>query len=148
MAGDPTAFERAWSARVDDFDACIAAHYLARVQPDAHATFEWSARALEHARLVDPDRVRGVLPSLHQNLGRSYEDLGDPLRAAAEYRLAESCLDALPLPLRRLVEERRVPYLKIGRLVRCDPSDVESWSGAGRVAPQRGPLGGGPGRGH
>ena len=49
-----TAFERAWAARVDDFDACIAAHYLARVQPDAQATFEWNARALEHARLVDP----------------------------------------------------------------------------------------------
>ena len=95
MAGDPTAFERAWSARVDDFDACIAAHYLARVQPDAQATFEWNARALEHARLVEPDRVRGFLPSLHLNLGRSYEDLGDPIRAAAEYRLAQSSLDAL-----------------------------------------------------
>jgi excisionase family DNA binding protein len=33
--------------------------------------------------------------------------------------------------VRRLVEERRVPYLKIGRLVRFDPSDVESWIGAG-----------------
>ena len=32
----------------------------------------------------------------------------------------------------RLVEERRVPYLKIGRSVWFDPSDVESWIGAGR----------------
>jgi len=95
MAGDPTAFERAWSARVDELDACIAAHYLARVQPDAQATFEWNARALEHARLVEPALVRGFMPSLHLNLGRSYEDLGDPIRAATEYRRAESCLDAL-----------------------------------------------------
>jgi len=95
MAGDPTAFERAWSARVDDLDACIAAHYLARVQPDAQATFEWNARALEHARLVEPALVRGFMPSLHLNLGRSYEDLGDSARAAVEYRRAESCLDAL-----------------------------------------------------
>jgi excisionase family DNA binding protein len=50
--------------------------------------------------------------------------------------------------VRRLVEERRVPYLKIGRLVRFDPSDVESWISAGRVAPQRAPLGVGRGRGH
>ena len=35
MAGDPTAFERAWTLRVGDYDTCIAAHYLARVQPDA-----------------------------------------------------------------------------------------------------------------
>jgi hypothetical protein len=95
MAGDPSAFERAWAARVDDFDACIAAHYLARVQPDAQATFEWNARAIEHARLAEPDLVRGFMPSLHLNLGRSYEDIGDAARAAAEYRRAASCLDAL-----------------------------------------------------
>jgi hypothetical protein len=95
MAGDPSAFLRAWEARVDDFDACIAAHYLARVQPDAQAAFEWNARAIEHARLTDPALVRTFMPSLHLNLGRSYEDIGDAARAAAEYRRAESCLDAL-----------------------------------------------------
>jgi hypothetical protein len=95
MAGDPTAFARAWEARVDDFDACVAAHYLARVQPDPQATFEWNARAIEHARLVDSDLVRGFMPSLHLNLGRSYEHIGDAARAAGEYRRAESCLDAL-----------------------------------------------------
>ena len=35
------------------------------------------------------------MPSLHLNLGHSYEDLGDAARAAAAYRRAESCLDAL-----------------------------------------------------
>jgi hypothetical protein len=95
MAGDPTAFARAWEARVDDFDACVAAHYLARVQPDPQATFEWNARAIEHARLADPELVRAFMPSLYLNLGRSYEDIGDAARAADEYRRAESCLDAL-----------------------------------------------------
>jgi excisionase family DNA binding protein len=36
--------------------------------------------------------------------------------------------------VRRLVEERRVPYLKIGRLVRFDPIEVEHWVSASRVA--------------
>jgi excisionase family DNA binding protein len=35
--------------------------------------------------------------------------------------------------VRRLVEERRVPYHKIGRLVRFDPAAVESWIGSMRV---------------
>ena len=40
--------------------------------------------------------------------------------------------------VRRLVEERRVPYLKIGRLVRFDPIEVEHWVSASRVASHNG----------
>jgi excisionase family DNA binding protein len=29
--------------------------------------------------------------------------------------------------VRRLVAERRVPYLKVGRLVRFDPSEITNW---------------------
>jgi hypothetical protein len=29
--------------------------------------------------------------------------------------------------VRRLVEERRIPYRKIGRLLRFDPDEVEAW---------------------
>ena len=93
--GDPTAFERAWAARVDDYDACVAAHYLARVHPDARSTLEWNERALAHALQADPERVAGFMPSLHLNLGRSYEDIGDPHRAAESYRRAAECFDAL-----------------------------------------------------
>ena len=95
MAGDPTAFERAWSLRVDDYDASIAAHYLARVQPDTRSTLEWNERALSHARRCPPEQVRGFMPSLHLNLGKSYEDTGDLARAAASYAHAAACLDAL-----------------------------------------------------
>jgi excisionase family DNA binding protein len=35
--------------------------------------------------------------------------------------------------VRRLVDERRIPYLKVGRLVRFDPLEVERWIGAARV---------------
>ena len=41
--------------------------------------------------------------------------------------------------VRRLVEERRIPFLKIGRLVRFDVGDVEAWIASQRVEPS-GPL--------
>lgn len=41
--------------------------------------------------------------------------------------------------VRRLVEERRIPYLKIGRLVRFEVGEVEAWIGSKRVEPT-GPL--------
>lgn len=37
--------------------------------------------------------------------------------------------------VRRLVEERRIPFLKIGRLVRFDADEVEAWIGSRRVEP-------------
>ena len=42
--------------------------------------------------------------------------------------------------VRRLVEERRIPYFKIGRLVRFEVGDVEAWIASQRVEPS-GPLG-------
>jgi excisionase family DNA binding protein len=38
--------------------------------------------------------------------------------------------------IRRLVAERRVPYLKVGRLIRFDPSEVAEWLDEARH-PQR-----------
>lgn len=35
--------------------------------------------------------------------------------------------------VRRLVAERRVPYLKIGKYVRFDPAEIEQWVAACRV---------------
>ena len=35
--------------------------------------------------------------------------------------------------VRRLVHERRIPYYKVGRHVRFDPSEVHAWLGDGRV---------------
>jgi predicted DNA-binding transcriptional regulator AlpA len=37
--------------------------------------------------------------------------------------------------VRRLVEERRIPYRKIGRLLRFDPDEVEAWLDRCRVDP-------------
>lgn len=38
--------------------------------------------------------------------------------------------------VRRLVAERRIPYVKVGRFVRFDPVDVADWITAARVAPR------------
>ncbi len=39
--------------------------------------------------------------------------------------------------VRRLVEERRIPFFKIGRHVRFDLDDVEKWIRESRVEPSR-----------
>ncbi len=41
--------------------------------------------------------------------------------------------------VRRLVQERRIPYLKVGHFVRFEPAEVTRWLGEHRVAEYRGP---------
>jgi excisionase family DNA binding protein len=36
-------------------------------------------------------------------------------------------LAVTPRHVRRLVAERRIPYLKVGRFVRFDPTEVDAW---------------------
>ncbi len=35
--------------------------------------------------------------------------------------------------IRRLVAERRIPFLKIGKFIRFDPADIEPWLDSQRV---------------
>jgi excisionase family DNA binding protein len=39
--------------------------------------------------------------------------------------------------VRRLVAERRVPFLKVGRFVRFDPAKISAWLDSNRVPGQR-----------
>jgi excisionase family DNA binding protein len=43
----------------------------------------------------------------------------------------------LGVAVRRLVAERRVPYLKVGRLIRFDPAEITAWLDGRRVANSR-----------
>lgn len=98
-------FERAWAARRDDFDACVAAHYVARHQASDAETLAWNRRALDHARAVGDGRADGLYASLHLNLGRSYEVTGDAGAARAQYALAAERLTDVPAgPYRAVVE--------------------------------------------
>jgi excisionase family DNA binding protein len=36
--------------------------------------------------------------------------------------------------IRRLIAERRIPYLKVGKLVRFDPDEINQWLDDSRVA--------------
>lgn len=67
-----TFFEQAWAARRDDFDASVAAHFVARHQATPRATLEWNERALWHADALTDDRAAMLLPSLCLNLAESY----------------------------------------------------------------------------
>ncbi len=89
-------FMQAWTARQDDFDACVAAHYVARHQASPAEMLRWNQVALQHADAVNADRVANFYPSLYLNMGWSYETLGNLAEANRYYTLAAEKLDCLP----------------------------------------------------
>ncbi len=89
-------FEQAWQSRSDDFEACIAAHYLARHQDSVEQTMQWNLLALQHADAVGDERVRGFYPSLYLNAGASFEHCGEPLEARRYYERAQASCAYLP----------------------------------------------------
>jgi hypothetical protein len=89
-------FEQAWAARRDDFDAAVAAHFLARHQPTPEETLRWSALAVQHAEAVSDGRGAGLLASLYLNLGDAQANLGDLATAARSARCAAEHLATLP----------------------------------------------------
>ncbi len=89
-------FEQAWALRRDDFEASVAAHFVARHQTTARATLEWNERALHHADAITDERVASLLPSLCLNLADSYR-LNAQLDRAEQLALRGlSALDQLP----------------------------------------------------
>ncbi len=113
--GDPAAahalFVQAWEARRDAYDACIAAHYLARHQPSLAMELHWNRVAVEEAGRVEDGRAEPLLASLYLNLADSHRRAGDPERSSAAAELADAALahlepggyrDFLAMALRRL----------------------------------------------
>lgn len=81
-------YQRAWDISQSDYQACIAAHYVARFQETPEETLWWNQEALKRAERVSDDRVKDFYPSLYLNLGRSYEILGDQAEAQKFYDFA------------------------------------------------------------
>lgn len=89
-------FRTAWDQSSDDFERCIAAHYVARHQKTAVETLWWNQEALQRANASDPLRVEALYPSLYLNLGKSHEDLGNVEEAKRFYQSAAERVDRLP----------------------------------------------------
>jgi tetratricopeptide (TPR) repeat protein len=91
-----TMFDRAWNEARDDFEACIAEHFVARLESDPARSLAWNEEALKRANAVADDRVSGFMPSLYLNLGYAHERLGAMDQARAFYRRASDELGTLP----------------------------------------------------
>ncbi len=81
-------YAQAWDAATDDYEACIAAHYVARSFTDPREIFRWNREALDRAEAINDERVQPFYPSLYLNRGRSYELLGEQAEAERFYGLA------------------------------------------------------------
>ena len=81
-------FLEAYEMARDDYERCIAAHYVARHQETPFDTLRWNRIALDHADTSDDPRIIGFHPSLLLCLGRSYEAIGDPDEARRWYERA------------------------------------------------------------
>jgi tetratricopeptide (TPR) repeat protein len=89
-------FLSAWQESKDDFESCIAAHYIARHQKSPPEVLRWNQEALNRANAVNDDRVQEFYPSLHLNMGKAYEDMGNREKAQTSYELAAAELNRLP----------------------------------------------------
>ena len=81
-------YQKAWEAAQDDYDACIAAHYVARHQDNHNERLHWNQVALDKANAITDSRIQEFYPSLFLNMGQSYELLADFNEAKRYYDLA------------------------------------------------------------
>ncbi|GIF45022.1 hypothetical protein [Actinoplanes xinjiangensis] len=89
-------FQQAWARRTDDYEACVAAHYLARQQDAPEEILRWNQEALRHADAVGDDRVAAFYPSLHVGVAMANERLGNTPAAHAAFEQAAEHVDVLP----------------------------------------------------
>jgi thioredoxin-like negative regulator of GroEL len=75
-------FRQAWDAAADDYDAAIAAHYVAHLEPDPQMALHWNLVALERGQL--DGRAAEFMGSLLVSVGGAYESLGQ-LEEAERY---------------------------------------------------------------
>lgn len=80
---------QAWETAANDYERCIAAHYVARFQANPEETFRWNQAALNHAEAVDDASVKDFFPSLYLAMGQACEHLGKQAEARHYYDLAE-----------------------------------------------------------
>ncbi len=81
-------YQKAREVAQDDYEACVAAHYVTRFQENHQDRLYWNQVALDKANAVKDNSVQEFYPSLFLNMGQSYELLGDFSEAKRYYGLA------------------------------------------------------------
>lgn len=81
-------YAEAWACATDDYEKCIAAHYVGHLAQTPAEALPWHQMALDHARRAEAALVESFLPSLYVNLGHAYEQTGDAAQAQHFYDLA------------------------------------------------------------
>ena len=71
-----TLFLDAWDAHQNDFEACIAAHYVARHQSSAAETLRWNQTALDTIERIKPTQHRAIRLLAYMSLAQ-YAALAD-----------------------------------------------------------------------
>jgi hypothetical protein len=89
-------FAEAWKLASNDFEACIAAHYVARHQATPEDALWWNQESFRLAEAVGDERVTEFYPSLLLNLGHSHEVLEQVADAKRYYDLAAARAGHLP----------------------------------------------------
>jgi hypothetical protein len=106
-------FEQAWTARQDDYEASIAAHFLARHKPTAEARVHWNALAARHAESVTDGRTDGFKASLYLNLADALLAAGDHAAASDALARAVDGVSYLPPDGYRTFVERGIAGVQL-----------------------------------
>jgi len=80
--------QQAWEARTNNYEACIATHYVALFQDSSEESLHWNQIVLDRVEAFNDERVRGFYPSLYLCLWKSYAELGDQVNTEKYYNLA------------------------------------------------------------
>lgn len=84
-------------------------------------------------RLTCPKSVTCCPTGTGMRRGPSSETIAGTGRALLDIAALAERLGVTERFVRRLVDERRIPFLKIGRFIRFDPADVTVWIDEQRV---------------
>lgn len=88
-------FNQAWESASDNFEAFIAAHYMARRQLSPEEKLKWNLESYHLANTIEGEGMKKYFPSLCLNVGKSYEDLGQIQEAIQYYQLGADYSDTL-----------------------------------------------------
>lgn len=89
-------YARAWAQHGNAYEACIVAHYVARIQANTEDILHWNLEALRYADIVADDSVLAFYPSLYLNIGRAYEAQGRVAEARQYYEQGMAKAGILP----------------------------------------------------